>query len=542
MKTNSSYLLKGMIVLLCVVMSGVWGCDNEEKKDSDFGPNIGLAMLYLKVPADTLCIEITVKNEGRTEIRKVDVVPGSDISIPLDGLPLGQDVFTGAAHGVACDDVDNETVPVWLTKEPVITTVAIDPRVNVVLAFVRNGRIVLEGTFEEDIANAVPALEASVYMPAGVQLVDMVVDPETGYLYVLGAETSTIYVLNSDLETVDTITTNGTTPISLDIDPSPGNKRLFVSLNSPSSVEIYTLEPTIALSCVTAISDFGIYPTIAYNPINDRIYAGASNGLRVVDSECSAGPLVDVGYGSLSDVSVDTLSNKVYISLHHAWKLLIVDGADADLDPSDSFTLEDLVVQGDPLSVAVDSYSHQVYVGMNVGSAIERVDANPQTGLPPFTHEALVVGNAPARLKVNPVLNRVYISIRDFLQVATVTGGEVTQIVETDQIGMIPRFIAVDTASHCLYVANHPANTENKILKLCEPAKKQLGIAALKRMIKRCVPYVANQEILLEDVEQVINTSGEISAINSFIEHVDNIAPSCREEIGGLSGNVWSML
>ena len=140
------------------------------------------------------------------------------------------------------------------------------------------------------------------------------------------------------------------------------------------------------------------------------------------------------------------------------------------------------------------------------------------------------------------MLGRTYVSIRDFHQIATITNGEVTQIVPAEEVGMIPSWLAVDTNTHCLYVTNHSANPENRIIKLCEPAKKQLAISALKRTIERCVEYKADQKVLLSDVDEVVRTSGSAEAIEQFNDDVDDLAGECIEELGGLSIHVWDLL
>ncbi len=517
------------------------GCEKGKTSPADDNSVLGTAVLQLRVPSDTQCIEVTAEGEARTAVRKEDVAPGSEITIPLNGLPLGDVVVTGAAYSESCDDVDESTVAVWITEEPAEAFIEIDPPATVILTFVRNGQAIIDGTFEEDLEDAVPVVVATAGTPSDVRLGDMVVDPETGYIYAVGAGTNIIYVLNSDLEEVDTITTTGTEVLSVDIDPSPASKRLFVSLFAPASVEIYDLTPSVSLSCVTT-GAVGNGPHIGFNPVNNLVYTASTSGLTLIDSDCNTGPLVDVGGSNLADVAVDTLTNRVYIPLHHAWQLLIVDGADNDLDPTGSFELVDLTVQGDPLSVAADPFQHRVYVGMNVGGEIERVDADPALGLPPLTQESLVVGHAPAILQTNPALGRVYISIRNFNQIATVTNGEVTQTVSEEDLDMTPNTLAVDTSSHCFYVANHHTDPENKIVKLCEPAEKQLGIAALKTVIKRCVASKAYQKILRKDLQDVIKSDGAPEDIDKFNDDVDALAGDCEDELIGLSESVWDIL
>src|SRR5689334_2551600 len=95
-----------MLVAGCSGAGGAGGANGSNEEDM-----VGTASFALtEVPADVRCVRVTVKGV-RTVTRLIDVNPGQNTVFTLDGLPIGNDVFTEEAFATACASVGSESVP-----------------------------------------------------------------------------------------------------------------------------------------------------------------------------------------------------------------------------------------------------------------------------------------------------------------------------------------------------------------------------------------------------------------------------------------------
>src|SRR5262245_9308934 len=129
----------GVFVAGC---SGAGGMGTEE--------DVGVARIALTgTPADVACIGITVSGGSRTVSRRFDATPGMNQTFMLNGLPLGNDVFTGQAYSAACASVTDATIADW-TSDGVSATLAKGAVADVALILRRNGRANVSIGFDDD--------------------------------------------------------------------------------------------------------------------------------------------------------------------------------------------------------------------------------------------------------------------------------------------------------------------------------------------------------------------------------------------------------
>lgn len=125
------------------------GCQAESDERSEA---VGQVALELRdVHAGVHCIRIDVTGAGRSLSREFDVQPGEDSSLTLQGLPLGELTFSGAAFEAGCDEVAPTTVGEW-ASDPVVVQIERGEIAHVMLAMRRNGRGVVDVSFEDEPA------------------------------------------------------------------------------------------------------------------------------------------------------------------------------------------------------------------------------------------------------------------------------------------------------------------------------------------------------------------------------------------------------
>lgn len=109
---------------------------------------VGVATLAVSAaPSDVNCIRITVAG-ARTVVQNLPVMPGQSTVFPLNGLPVGNDTFTGEGFGGACPPAAG-AVANWASA-PTPATVTVNPPVNVTITMVRNGRSTVGVDFQDD--------------------------------------------------------------------------------------------------------------------------------------------------------------------------------------------------------------------------------------------------------------------------------------------------------------------------------------------------------------------------------------------------------
>jgi hypothetical protein len=135
----------------CIVGILLGGCGTEAGQ----GESVGTAAIAITdAPADGTCIQVTATG-FRTVTSSFDVPAGHSTVFLMKGLPLGTVIFSGAAFGGTCASLAMGAVPNWVS-DPVTTTVAVSPPVNVTLAMHRNGRANVSVDFPNEPADGGP--------------------------------------------------------------------------------------------------------------------------------------------------------------------------------------------------------------------------------------------------------------------------------------------------------------------------------------------------------------------------------------------------
>jgi hypothetical protein len=96
-------------------------------------PDVGMARIAIvAAPSGIQCVVVTVMTSTSTIQRSISVSSGASTEEMITGLPLGSDVFLGAAYSVACSAVTANTAATYLSA-PVTATVVAGTPVSVTL-------------------------------------------------------------------------------------------------------------------------------------------------------------------------------------------------------------------------------------------------------------------------------------------------------------------------------------------------------------------------------------------------------------------------
>ncbi len=121
-------LVLGALVTGCTVDDGV--------PDEDVG---SATIEITRAPDDARCLRIRVEAAARHVEKLYDLTPGQASVFHLEGLPVGQASFTGAAFAGTCAGVNDASTPNWLS-DPTPAIIRVFDVVHVVLHMFQNGR------------------------------------------------------------------------------------------------------------------------------------------------------------------------------------------------------------------------------------------------------------------------------------------------------------------------------------------------------------------------------------------------------------------
>jgi hypothetical protein len=136
-------LFHQLLLALVVVAAG---CSEGTPADGDLTGEAQFALA--QVPEAVTCVRITVAGT-RSVVRLFAVAPGEPAVLELNGLPLGEGVFSADAFVSSCDAIDSGSVPAWISV-PVTATIVAGAVVEVSLVLRRNGRAKVNIGFAED--------------------------------------------------------------------------------------------------------------------------------------------------------------------------------------------------------------------------------------------------------------------------------------------------------------------------------------------------------------------------------------------------------
>jgi hypothetical protein len=122
-------------------------CGSGEPSDGSEATGEAVAAIT-EVPADVSCITIGVTG-SRSVTQSFDVTPGESSVFSLGGLPVGDVLFNGSAHPVACASVTSALVPTWISDPTPATLIAGGPATNVTIKLKRNGQATVGVDFED---------------------------------------------------------------------------------------------------------------------------------------------------------------------------------------------------------------------------------------------------------------------------------------------------------------------------------------------------------------------------------------------------------
>ncbi len=138
----------GVGLTLAVMAAGfVGGCASKPAEPE----NIGVVRLELTaIPADVNCLRLTAQG-ARTVVQQFDVIPGTDASLLVTGLPTGLVTITADAFAASCATAGDRTTANWVS-EPQTLEVSSGDIADLSLVMHRNGKVRVGVDFKPDVA------------------------------------------------------------------------------------------------------------------------------------------------------------------------------------------------------------------------------------------------------------------------------------------------------------------------------------------------------------------------------------------------------
>ena len=168
--------------------------------------------------------------------------------------------------------------------------------------------------------------------------------------------------------------------------------------------------------------------------------------MTVIDGVTLATTVVQAG-GEPIEVAVNSLTNQIYVANYTGNTVTVIDGA-----TNNTSTVN---VDLNPAWVAVNQVTNQIYVansGSNTVTVIDGATLNPTS---------VTVGNAPYELAVDPVTNKIYVANYADNTMTMIDGA--TNNTTTLAVGNTPGAIKANVVTNKVYVPNYGDNTVSVI-------------------------------------------------------------------------------
>jgi YVTN family beta-propeller protein len=168
--------------------------------------------------------------------------------------------------------------------------------------------------------------------------------------------------------------------------------------------------------------------------------------VTVIDGVTLATTVVQAG-GEPIEVAVNSLTNQIYVANYTGNTVTVIDGA-----TNNTSTVN---VDLNPAWVAVNQVTNQIYVansGSNTVTVIDGATLNPTS---------VTVGNAPYELAVDPVTNKIYVANYADGTMTMIDGA--TDNTTTIAVGNTPGAIEANVVTNKVYVPNYGDNTVSVI-------------------------------------------------------------------------------
>ena len=140
-------------------------------------------------------------------------------------------------------------------------------------------------------------------------------------------------------------------------------------------------------------------------------------------------------------VATDPKTNRIYVSNQAAGTVSVIDGAT-------NRVLATVRVGRYPNGIAVNSKTNTIYVANLTSGSLSIING---TSLTVFT---LPVGSSPAKVAVDPVTGRVFVTLEDNDGLLDVIDAKSLKIIAAVPVPPYPLGVAVDSAAHRIYVAD----------------------------------------------------------------------------------------
>src|SRR4051812_40462856 len=104
-----------LMTCLASVLLATAGCNRQEPSIEPSAGDTGRVILSItNAPSDAACLRLTIKG-ATSAVRSFPLAPNASTNLILEGLPLGQVVFTGEAFAVSCPMVNTESVATYVS-------------------------------------------------------------------------------------------------------------------------------------------------------------------------------------------------------------------------------------------------------------------------------------------------------------------------------------------------------------------------------------------------------------------------------------------
>src|SRR5687767_10571171 len=124
--------------MLCLASAVLAGCNQTESITPEAADTGRVILAITSAPPDAACLRLTIKG-ATSVVRSLPLMQNQNTNLVLEGLPLGQVVFTGEAFGVTCSGVTSESIATYVS-EGVPATLVEGQTVSVTIALQRPGR------------------------------------------------------------------------------------------------------------------------------------------------------------------------------------------------------------------------------------------------------------------------------------------------------------------------------------------------------------------------------------------------------------------
>lgn len=283
-----------------------------------------------------------------------------------------------------------------------------------------------------------PKLQSHTTIPVGLKPNGIVINEETGLVYVANQESSTVSVINREnLTVIDAISVSTGPYWQLAVDTVAG--RLYVPNNAAHALTIINSHTN---TVIDVIEDINYQPEgIGFSTLENHVYIthGTSSFTVIERGTLEIVDVVNTGQHNHL-IQVDEINNVAYVSKSDPGEVAVINLADLEV-------IDSVATIGNAWDFALNADSSLLFVTITAG-AVDVIDLAQRKVI-----KTINVGSFPQGVSLSPITGCLYVANAGDDTVSIISSDTFSRMASV-QVGDWPNDVAIDSITGQVFVSN----------------------------------------------------------------------------------------